>query len=453
MADPLINELRDIVGAAHVIDDAGAAAGFTADWTGHFGGSARCVVRPGSTAEVAHVVSACAAAEAAVVPQGGNTGLVGGGVPRGGEVVVSLTRLDSLEAVDADAATVVVGAGATLAAVQRHVDVSGWAVGVDLAARDTATIGGMIATNAGGMNVLRHGAMRAQVRGVEAVLADGSVLSRMSGLVKDNVGYDLAGLLAGSEGTLGLVTRACLRLVPKAAHRVTALLALDSVADAVAVTGRLATGLPELEAAELILGDAIDLACSHAGLRPPFDPVPTAALLVECAGPTDPLERLAEAVSEASEVLDAAVAADRPGRADLWAYRERVLEAIDAAGAPIKLDVSLPATALADFVADLRATLSAADPHCRPVVFGHVGDGNLHVNVLDTTAAESVADAVLRRVVEAGGSISAEHGIGVMKTRWLPATRDAADIAAMRAIKHALDPRGVLNPGVLFPPG
>ena len=451
MADPLTDELRQIVGASHVISDVDAAAGFTVDWTGQFRGDARCVVRPKDTAEVAGVVTACAAAGAAMVPQGGNTGLVGGGVPRGGEVVVSLTRLDTLEAVDVEAATVVVGAGATLASVQRHAASSGFAFGVDLAARDTATVGGMIATNAGGMHVLRHGAMRAQLRGVEAVLADGTVLSRLTGLVKDNVGYDLTGLLAGSEGTLGLVTRACLRLIPATAYRVAALLAVESVEAAVTLAGRLARQLPELEAAELVLGDALDLACSHANLRAPFQPTPAAVLLIECAGPADPTERLADAVGEAPEVLEAAVADDRPGRAELWAYRERLLEAIDAEGAPVKLDVSLPTGALPDFVAGLRSTLAAADAQCWPVLFGHIGDGNLHVNVLAASRHEAIIDAVLRRVISDGGSISAEHGVGVMKAPWVTAARGEADVAAMRSIKHALDPRGMLNPGVLFP--
>src|SRR3954470_22752710 len=242
----LPDSLRDAVGAQHVLVDGDLKKSYETDWTGRFTGSACAVVRPASTDEVVAVVRACAASGAAIVTQGGNTGLVGGGVPAGGEVLLSLLRLSELGDVDVAAAQVTVGAGATLSAVQGHARRLGLDVGVDLAARDSATIGGLVATNAGGLHVLRHGSMRAQVAGAEAVLADGTVVSRLAGLAKDNTGYDLVSLLCGSEGTLGIVTKVRLRLVPQLPHRAVALVALPSAAAAVALLPGLRRDLPDL---------------------------------------------------------------------------------------------------------------------------------------------------------------------------------------------------------------
>ena len=452
MSDTLLSAMRGIVGASHAFADSDLVAGYATDWTRKHSGVPRLVVRPADTAEVAAVVTACADAGAAIVPQGGNTGLVGGSVPRSGEVVVSLTRLDDLGPVDATARSVVVGAGATLASVHHHAAAEGLAFGIDFAARDQATIGGMVATNAGGMHVLRYGMMRAQVEGLEAVLADGSVARRLGGLPKDNVGYDLPGLLTGSEGTLAILTRVRLRLVPARSERVTALLPLDGIDDAVALTARLRGTLPELEAAELILETSLRLSIEHGGLRTPFADLPPAALLVECAADDDPTERLAEAVEDAG-VRGGVVGVDRREREGLWAYREALLDAIAAEGEPLKLDVTLPGIGMAGFVDDLEVLLAELDPRCRCYVFGHVGDGNLHVNVLGLadSAAADAEERILEGVLARGGSVSAEHGIGVAKTRWVPRSRDAADLAAMRAIKRALDPAGLLNPGVLLP--
>jgi FAD/FMN-containing dehydrogenase len=235
----LLATLRAAVGERHCLTDPDLRASYETDWTRRFSGSALAVVRPGSTDEVAAVLRACASADVGVVPQGGNTGMVGGSVPRGGEVVVSLLRLDAIEPLDADAGEVTVGAGATLAAVQAAAGAGGWEVGVDLGARDTATIGGMVATNAGGVNVLRHGTMRDQLIGFEAVLADGSVISRLPGMPKDNTGYDLGGLLAGSEGTLAVITRIRLRLVPRLAHRAVGVIGFDDAPSAVAAAAGL----------------------------------------------------------------------------------------------------------------------------------------------------------------------------------------------------------------------
>jgi FAD/FMN-containing dehydrogenase len=422
----VLDALRAIVGDANVLVDDDVRAGYEVDWTGRFHGHAPAVVRPGSVEEVAAVLGVCAGAGAAVVPQGGNTGLVGGGVPLRGEIVLSLQRMHAVGAVDALAGQVTAQAGATLGAVQRTAATAGLLFGVDLSARDTATIGGMVATNAGGLKHIRYGSMRANVVGIEAVLADGSVVSHLGGLTKDNTGYDLAGLLCGSEGTLGIVTSARLRLVPPPRALVTAVLAMPSVAavvDAVATMRREVT----LEAAEVWLD-----------MPAPVSEAP-AYLLLEWDGTVDALGAI--------DVIDAAVADDSQRRAELWRYREQITESINRVGVPHKLDVTLPASELAAFCDEVRARV----PH-RVFLFGHVGDGNIHVNVVGPAPDDdTVDDLVLTLVAARGGSISAEHGIGTAKKRWLDLNRSEAELTAFRTIKRALDPKGILNPNVLLP--
>jgi FAD/FMN-containing dehydrogenase len=442
----LLSDLRAIVGEAHVLTDADLKASYETDWTRRFSGSAVAVVRPGSTDEVAAVVRACSGAGVAIVPQGGNTGLVGGSVPRGGEVVVSLGRLRSLGPVELGAVTV--GAGVTLVALRAHAAAAGWAFGVDLGARDSATIGGMIATNAGGVNVLRHGPMRQQLLGIEAVLADGSVIQRLSGLRKDNTGYDLAGLLCGSEGTLGIITRARLRLVPPLPARAVALIGLASVEAAIALVDAARHDLPSLLAAELFFEEGLALVVAHGGLARPFTGRHGAYLLLEVADRDDPTDELLAFLGDRDDVV---VASDAPGRRRLWELRERHTEAIASAGIVHKLDVSLPATRLAEFIGRIGPALQAGAPGARVILYGHVAEANLHVNILGPAADDETADdIVLDVVVEMGGSVSAEHGIGVAKAGWLERDRGAADVAAMRVIKRALDPLNLLNPGVLL---
>ena len=443
--------LSGVVGAEHVLTDPSVRATYETDWTGRFSGRARCVVRPADTGQVAAVIGACVEAGVAVCLQGGNTGLVGGSVPVDGAVLLSLARLTSIEPVDVVSAQVTAGAGVALAALQKQVRPLGLDYGVDFAARESCTVGGMAATNAGGERVLRYGTTRAQVLGVEAVLADGTVISRLTGLPKDNTGYDVVSLLVGSEGTLGVITRLRLRLVPLFTGRAVALVAVDDTAAAVALVRTLRTSLPSLEAAELFFADGLDLVREKAGLPAPFaDPHP-AYLLVECAQRADPTDDLLCALGEADGVRDATVASDVRGRHALWLYRESHTESINAAGVPVKLDVAVPLPALADCVAALPKTIAAACPDARPILFGHVNEGNLHVNILDALdRAEQVEDAVLRLVSSYGGSISAEHGVGRAKRPWLELSRSSAEIAMMRSIKQALDPRGLLNPGVLL---
>ena len=446
-----LRALRAAVGADHVLTEADLTASYETDWTGRFSGRAGCVVRPRSTAEVAAVMTACAVAGVAVVVQGGNTGLVGGAVPAGGEVLLSLTRLDDLGPVDVAAGQVTAGAGVTLADLQKHARAAGLDFGVDLAARDSATVGGLVATNAGGIRVLRYGSMRAQLLGAEAVMADGSVVSRMAGLLKDGTGYDLVSLLCGSEGTLGVVTAVRLRLVPRLASRAVALLAMPDAGAAIAVLPGLRERLPHLSAAELLFAPGLALVRQHGHLPAPFPVEHPVYLLVECADRLDPTDALVEAVGDAEGLLDATVATDSAGQRALWAYREQHTEAISAEGVPVKLDVSVPTGRLPELIARLAPTVAGVAPEARLIVFGHVNEGNLHVNVLDTgDLAEAVTEAVLRLVAELEGSISSEHGVGRAKAEWLSLSRSATEIAAMRAIKSALDPAGLLNPGVLL---
>jgi FAD/FMN-containing dehydrogenase len=455
-ADALLAALADVVGPEHVIVDADRRASYETDWTGRFHGAARAVVRPRDPGQVAAVLARCAGVGAAVVPQGGNTGLVGGSVPRGGEVVLSLQRVDGI-AIDAEQGEAVVGAGAVLGTVQSQARASAWDVGVDLSSRGSCTIGGMVATNAGGEHVLRYGPMLDQVLGVEAALADGTIVGRVPALRKDNTGYHWAGMLAGSEGTLAVITRVHLRLVPRLTDRVTALLALDDLAAALRVSAQLRRSLASLVALEVAFADGIELVCRHFEIPTPFAPDAPVLLLVECAQQSGGIDllvaELAIAVAAIPEIRDSAVATDERTRDRFWQYREGHAEAINANGVPHKLDVTLPFDRLAEFEVAVRARVASVAPAARVILFGHIGDGNLHVNVLGPAPGDTaVDDAVLDLVVALDGSISAEHGIGVAKRDALARSRPAAELAAMRAVKQALDPRGVLNPGVLFAP-
>jgi FAD/FMN-containing dehydrogenase len=450
-----VRALADVVGDAHVATDPEITRGYCVDWTGRYVGASPAVVRPSSTAEVAAVIGICREHGVAVVAQGGNTGLVGGGVPLVGELVLSLTRMASVANVDLVAGQVTAQAGSTIAQVQAAAGASssGLTYAVDLASRASATVGGTIATNAGGLRVVRFGDTRAQLLGIEAVLGDGSVVSHLGGLPRDNTGYDLAGLLAGSEGTLGIVTAARLRLVPVQPFRTTALLGFTSAFTAIDAVVGLRRTAPSIEALELFFRSGLELVCEMAGLQPPLASLPDAYLLVESSGPADPTDELSSAVSALVGVTDAAVTSDGPRRRALWQYRELHTEAISRVGIPHKLDVAIPLRALADFLVEVPHVVASVAPEARVFLFGHAADGNVHVNITGIPVDDlAVDDAVLRSVAERGGSISAEHGIGSAKRKWLHLNRSAAELAAMIAIKRALDPDGILNPNVLLSP-
>jgi FAD/FMN-containing dehydrogenase len=453
MVSALLDALADAVGTDHVLTDPDLTAAASVDWTGRVHGSTPAVVRPGSTAEVAAVLAACDRAGTAVVPQGGNTGLVAGAVPRHREVVLDLRRIDAIGPVDPVARQVTVGAGTTVAAVHDAAATHGLTYAVDFAARDTATIGGTIATNAGGVHVLRWGSTRAQLLGVEMVLADGRVLRHLAGLEKDNTGYDLCGLVCGSEGTLAVVTAARLRLVPAEPDVAVALVGFRTVDDAVRVVAGLRSSLPGLTAAELMLAEGLELVCERFERPRPLREVWPALVLVETRGARDAAGDLSAALASEPTAGESAVAVTSADRARLWCYRDDHTLAINTLGPPHKLDVTLPLGELAEFVAEVPSLVAAVDPSAQVWLFGHVGDGNLHVNVTGLAPdADDVDAAVLHRVAERGGSISAEHGIGHLKRRWLSLSRSPEEIDAFRAVKAALDPRGTLNPHVLLPP-
>jgi FAD/FMN-containing dehydrogenase len=444
-AEALAAKLSRIVGAVHVLMDPDVTAAFGHDLTGRYHGRPLLVVTPGDPQEVAAVVGACAAAQLPIVPQGGHSGMVGGGTPRDGEVVVSLSRLQTLEPIEPATNQITVGAGVTLATLQSEVRSVGLDFLVDHGARSAATIGGMAATNAGGPQAVRHGMMRDQIVGIEAVLADGSVVRRLHGLVKDNTGYDLTDLLVGSEGTLGVITRVRLALAPLLRRRVTVLAAVESLDRAIDVLMVLRTSVPSLQAVDFFELPGLERVCEHLGLAKPFSEDYATYLVIECASDSDPTDELEDLLS----VVGDAIAEDElEGRKALWQYREGHNETVNRIGIPHKLDVAIPVALLPRFCSEIRATVHAIEAEAEVILYGHLGDGNVHVNVLGPDPEDLRVDqAVLELVARSGGSISAEHGIGQAKTRWLSLTRTEDEIRAMRAIKVALDPLGVLNPG------
>ncbi|MEY2514074.1 MAG: hypothetical protein QOJ89_1432 [bacterium] len=445
----LIAALGAVVGDRHVLTDADLRAPYEIDWTRRFGGPALAVVRPGSTCEVCAVVRACAEHGVAIVPQGGNTGLVGGGVPRGGEVVVSLSRMSDLGEVDPALGQIEVGAGTTLAALQQRAAKAGLDAGLDFAARDSATIGGIVACDAGGARALRYGTARARVAGLEAVLGDGSIVRRLGGLAKDNAGFDIPALLIGSEGTLAVITRVIWKLVPSLPARVAALAPLPDSASAAKLLAALLAVAPSLEACELMTDAGMELVLGHQRRERPVRRAPV-YVLAELAARRDPTDELAAAFARAG-IEDAAIADDTSSRERLWTLRDGHTEAISAAGVPHKLDVGVPLAALPRFLERLPAVVAGACPGAHAIAFGHLGDGNLHVNVLGPARDDVAADdAVLELVLACGGAISAEHGVGTAKARWLEAARGRDEVAAMRRLKAALDPAGVLNPGAVL---
>lgn len=449
----LLESLRSAVGEAHVLVGDADVAPYVTDWSRRWSGPCLAVVRPASTAEVAVVMRACASAGVPVLPQGGNTGLVGGSVPAatpgplGAPVIVSLLRLNWIGEVDDLSGQVSAGAGAVLGDLHRHAEAAGWTYGVDLSARDSCTIGGTVATNAGGIHVIARGMTRAQVVGIEAVLPDGSVVSHMAGLLKDNTGYDLAGLLCGSEGTLGIITAVRVRLHRPLGRTSVGLVGVPSYADALSLMAAArACAFPVL-AAEVLDESGIEQVQNVSDLPWPLEqrwPVIVVLELVD-GGTGDGFAAIL------SDDADAVVEFDAPGKARLWEYRERQSEAYSALGVAHKLDVSVPLSSLAACADELREVVGAF-PQSRVFgVFGHLADGNIHVELIGPEPDDLTVDhAVMQCVARYGGSISAEHGVGRAKTGELGLCREPVEIAAMRSLKGALDPQGLMNPGVIF---
>ena len=457
--DSLLERLWAVVGEDQVLTDPDLIAGYLVDWTGRWSGPAFAVVRPGSTDEVAAVVRACADAGVPVLPQGGNTGLVGASVPAGEPgplgppVVVSTRRLTRMDPVDTVSGQVTVGAGVTLGDVQRHARLAGWEYGVDLAARDSATIGGTVATNAGGIHVIAYGMTRAQVMGIEAVLPDGSVVSHLAGLPKDNTGYDLAGLFTGSEGTLGVITSVRLRLHRPHAGTTVALVGVATYDEGLALLHAAPHPGTPLIAAEITDATGMDLAMRVSGLPWPLAERHPLVLLLEVAdgGTGDGFD------ADALDGRDVVVGIDAAERARLWSYRELQSEAFSSyateqtGGAAHKLDVSVPLVHLAACSDEIRRRMDAYPGILAFGVFGHLGDGNIHVEIVGPPADDAEVDRlVLDAIGGFGGSVSAEHGIGRAKASYLAVSRSPEEIAVMRGIKAAIDPQGIMSPGVLF---
>jgi FAD/FMN-containing dehydrogenase len=457
----LAERLAAVVGADHVLTDPAVVEGYVRDWTGRWRGACALVVRPGNETQTAGVLAEVAADGRRVVVQGGNTGLVAGGVPEAGDVLLSTTRLNRIGPVDPVSGTVVAEAGVTLAALQDFLRPHGLELPVDLAARESCTVGGMAATNAGGIRVLQEGMMRSQVLSADALTVDGRTLARLHPLVKDNTGYALASLLVGSEGTLGVLTRLLLRVVARPTARAVVLLGLSSVQSALDVLAAMRVRVPQLRAAEFVDDACLRLVLDATGEPDPLPRRHPAHLVLELAGGSGCFDELLEALSDAGIAddpqIDVAAADDPAGVRRLWAYRDRITESVAANGVPHKLDVSVPAARTAEFIEHCGALVRewptkhpASGRSPRPFFFGHLGDGNVHLNILDADPRDdALDDAVLRMAAEHDGSISAEHGIGRAKAHLLPLTRSADELAAMTAVKRALDPDGRLGRALL----
>ena len=446
------------------LDDPADTARYARDWTGKHVGAAPLVVRPRSTGEVAAVLAACAELDVPLVPQAGNTGMVGGGVPRAGEVVLSVERLNAIEAFDEASATVRLQSGVVLETLQGFLAERGYDMPVDLGARGSCQVGGMIATNAGGIKVLRYGHMREQVRGLEVVLADGSVVSGLNILRKNNTGLDLKQVFIGSEGTLGVITRAVLQVQPKPEAFQTALAGLGSRDRLPALLQAVRARFPRLSSLEFVDGRTmryvretdpalrIPLAGDHASLVV-IEEESAAGEAADGAFAAGLESLLADGLIE-----DAVIAGSGAQAQAIWRVREAPTEAVGRRGLTHKFDVTVPPGVIPAFLGEMEA-LAAGFEGVRAVLFGHLGDGNVHVNMAqepglpdaDFRAMETdLAQAIYGAVHGHAGSISAEHGIGVMKRAYLPLARTPEEIALMRTLKQALDPKGILNPGVIL---
>jgi len=461
--DSLTATLAGIVGPANVLAEVVDLAPYLSDWRGRYRGAARCVVRPASTAEVAAVVSACAAAGAPIVPQGGNTSLCGAATPddTGAAVVVSLGRLNRIVAVDASNDTISVEAGCTLAAVQEAARAADRLFPLALAAQGSCQIGGNLSTNAGGVQVLRYGNTRELTLGLEVVLASGEIWDGRRGLRKDNTGYDLKQLFIGAEGTLGIITGAVLKLFPLPRTQTTCWLNALSPAAAVDLLNSAKSAFDaQLTAFELISEASLALVLKHIpDTSRPTVPASWYILAEFSDAAPAAVEQWLTGRLEAGAVADAAIAHSGMQAKKLWALRENISEAQKIEGISIKHDIAVPVSRIPEFLAQADAALEKAFPGIRVVAFGHVGDGNLHYNLSRPDAQENASfmasqPAVNRIIHDAvhalNGSISAEHGIGQLKREELLRYKSPVEMSLMRSLKHALDPRGLMNPGKIL---
>lgn len=449
-----LDTLCRIVGPAHVLTDPAATHSYTTDWTGRWEGSAIAVVRPGNTREVSAVTAACFAARIPITPQGGNTGVVGGGVPASGSILLSTRRLAEIEAVNPRERTIAAGAGVTVAEADHAAADRGLRFGIDLASKESATLGGIVATNAGGMRRIRYGDARSQLLGIEAVMSDGSILSRWYPLSTDNIGYDLPGLLAGSEGTLGIITKVLMKLASQSRDTRVLIAGVTSVSRALRLHDQIVRHGLTVEAAELMTSSGVDLVCEHANASQPLHKPAPLYTLFEVSAHRGTESALLETLSNSADLIEDAILEPWPAR-KLWHLRENHTESIgrESDTPVVKLDVSVPLDTMSSFVTELESAMAADASPIRPILFGHFLDGSIHVNLLHVPPAdvEAVTDAVFNLVAAHRGSISAEHGIGRAKSPWVHLGRTPIDVHTMNRIKSALDPRRILNPGVLLP--
>lgn len=465
----LLEALAALLGPRGFTTDTDAMTPWLTDWRGKYRGVAAAMLSPASTAEVAAVVTLCRDHRAALVPQGGNSGMVGGATPdaSGTQLLLSLRRMNSIRSIDAAAQSVVAEAGVILQNLHDAAADHRLRFPLTLGGKGSATIGGLISTNAGGTQVLRHGTMRALVEGIEAVLPDGSIFTGLAALKKDNRGYDLKHLLCGAEGTLGIVTAARLSLVPAIIERVTAWIGVADPDAALTLLRRLDADFgAEVEGFELIPQSCVDAVLKHiSGTRAPLPGHRGWHVLIELAAAdaarVDRLVALAAEAVEDGVIADMVLARSEADADAWWRIRDSISEAERASGPAIQHDVSVPVAAMPRFIADNPARLAAAFPGARTASFGHLGDGNVHHHVQPPLGAdgaawvashgEAVSDLVYRHVIELGGSLSAEHGIGQMKRALLGRLSDPARIAMLRGVKAGMDPLGLFNPGKLVP--
>jgi FAD/FMN-containing dehydrogenase len=466
LPDEFIRDIETIVGASGIVRDAERMQSYLSDWRNAYHGKAALVVRPASTLEVAAVVRLCYEHQIALVPQGGNTGLCGGSIPdvSGTQVVLSLTRMTRIREVDPANETITVEAGVILQTVQQAAAEVGRLFPLSLGAEGSCTVGGNLATNAGGTAVLRYGNMRDLALGLEVVLPDGQIWNGLRGLRKDNTGYDLKHLFIGSEGTLGIITAAVLKLYPAVRSVTTAWVALPSACAAVELIG-LVRGLcgDRLTGFELMSRQSVDFVLRHvAGCNDPFTDVHPWYALIELSDtqPGAPLNDLLEVgIGEALErewVTDAVLASSEAQVAALWAMREGISEAQNHEGPSLKHDISVPVSRIPEFIEATDQRLLKQFPDVRIVAYGHVGDGNLHYNISKPIGSEDAPfkaqhEAIMQVIYDATvsfqGSISAEHGLGQAKRSAALRYKDPLELDLMRAIKTTFDPKGLMNPG------
>jgi FAD/FMN-containing dehydrogenase len=450
-----LDQLRAALGDAQVLTGEAIGQRHYSDWTGHAPACAAALLLPRTTEQVSIALRICNDAGQSVVPQGGMTGLAGGAIPTTADIALSVERLHGIEEIDAAAATISVWAGTTLQEIQQAASGASFLFPLDLGARGSCQIGGNIATNAGGNAVIRYGMTRELVLGLEVVLADGRVLNLMNKMIKNNCGYDLKQCFIGSEGTLGVITRAVLKLAPQPGETTTLLCALPDYASAVSLLRRVQRDVGTPQAYELMWQDFFRMGVSW--LENPVAPMPDEYplyVLLECAGSRQALEQTVEAAMQAGEVADAILAASHTQARALWKIREATGE-FPVRLAPLNFDISLPIGQIGDFAQMCRQRLDQRWPGNHSVYFGHIGDSNLHLTVDCNSLPQpapilEIEELVYTAVGELGGAVSAEHGIGLLKREFLHHSVSAEALAVMRQLKASFDPKGILNPGKIL---